>query len=255
MLIGVMDSGIGGLTTLAEIIRVRGGGSYVYFSDDAHCPYGNKSKDEIYLTVKSGAERLMREGAECIVLACNTATACAIDELRAKFKSFTFVGTEPCINTAKIYGKKLCVLATPATLSSSRFLRLSQGAECTFPRCNLLAAEIEKSFPSFLSAKQLLTQILAPYRGTRFDAAVLGCTHYCLLKRHIEKLLACPVKDGNNGVARRLRRLTGADSSPVSVELISSSGNICTLRAAANAILRQAVQAVSMSGEGGATLF
>ena len=239
MVTGVLDSGIGGLTTLSEILRVRGGGEYIYFADAAHCPYGDKSAAQIAAIVSAGAVRLMDEGAECIVLACNTATACAIDGLRAEFEKTTFVGTEPCIKTAKIYGKRLCVLATPLTIRQPRFARLLNGEDCFIPDCAPLAAEIEHGYPHLTGAYKMLAKILAPCRNEKFDACVLGCTHYCLIKDHVQKLLRCPVLDGNNGVARQLRKLAGASPDRGKVRLITSSPDIYTLRAAAEKILRQ----------------
>ena len=239
MVTGVLDSGIGGLTTLSEILRVRGGGEYIYFADAAHCPYGDKSAAQIAAIVRAGAVRLMDEGAECIVLACNTATACAIDGLRSEFEKTTFVGTEPCIKTAKIYGKRLCVLATPLTIRQPRFARLLNGEDCFIPDCAPLAAEIEHGYPHLTGAYKMLAKILAPCRNEKFDACVLGCTHYCLIKDHVQKLLRCPVLDGNNGVARQLRKLAGASPDRGKVRLITSAPDIYTLRAAAEKILRR----------------
>lgn len=239
MVTGVLDSGIGGLTTLSEILRVRGGGEYIYFADAAHCPYGDKSAAQIAAIVRAGAVRLMDEGAECIVLACNTATACAIDGLRAEFEKTTFVGTEPCIKTAKNYGKRLCVLATPLTIRQPRFARLLNGEDCFIPDCAPLAAEIEHGYPHLTGAYKMLAKILSPCRNEKFDACVLGCTHYCLMKDHVKKLLRCPVLDGNNGVARQLRKLAGASPDRGKVRLITSAPDIYTLRAAAEKILRR----------------
>ena len=239
MLIGVLDSGIGGLTTLAEIVRVRGGGDYVYFADQAHCPYGNKSAGEITAIVRGGVKRLIDVGAELIVLACNTATACAIDSLRTEFEKIAFVGTEPSINTAKIYGNKLCVLATPLTMRQPRFARLLTNVDCFIPDCSALAAEIEHSFPHLTGAYKTADRLLSPCLKERPDACVLGCTHYCLIKDHIKKLLRCPVVDGNNGVARRTRKLAGASSRPATFRFISSAPDLYNLRAAADIIFTQ----------------
>ena len=205
MVTGVLDSGIGGLTTLSEILRVRGGGEYIYFADAAHCPYGDKSAAQIAAIVRAGAVRLMDEGAECIVLACNT----------------------------------LCVLATPLTIRQPRFARLLNGEDCFIPDCAPLAAEIEHSYPHLTGAYKMLAKILAPCRNEKFDACVLGCTHYCLIKVYVQKLLRCPVLDGNNGVARQLRKLAGASPDRGKVRLITSAPDIYTLRAAAEKILRQ----------------
>ena len=242
MLIGITDSGIGGLTTLKEMLRVRGGGDYIYLADTASCPYGNKSAAQIADLARQNALALQREGAQTVVLACNTATACAIDLLRAEFAKITFIGTEPSINMAKIYGSRLLVLATPLTLAQPRFARLLQGVECTAPDCRRLAAEIEQSYPSLLAARKLLRKILAPYAHAPFDAAVLGCTHYCLLAKDVRKTLTLPVTDGNGGVARRVRKLCGACSSPARVRLVTTSfANYRAVRAAAKDILGENV--------------
>ena len=105
-----------------------------------------------------------------------------------------------------------------------------------------LAAEIEQSYPSLLTARKLLRKILAPYAHAPFDAAVLGCTHYCLLAKDVRKTLTLPVTDGNGGVARRVRKLCGACSSPARVRLVTTSfANYRAVRAAAKDILGENV--------------
>lgn len=238
MLIGVTDSGIGGLTTLEKIIRSRGGGDYLYLADGAHCPYGEKSAEQIREIMRENVSLLEAAGAKCVVLACNTATACAIDALRAEFAKITFIGTEPCIKTAEIYGKRLLLLATPLTLGQPRFSRLLADTDCALPDCSRLAGEIERGFPSMTEAKKLLLKILAPFRNERFDAAVLGCTHYVLLKDYIFKLLRCPVLDGSGGVARQARKLCGAETGEARVNVICNrEDTFRTVRAAADYLI------------------
>lgn len=220
MVIGIIDSGIGGLTTAAEIIRVRGGGDYIYYLDNARHPYGTKSKEEITRYMYEACDKLLGAGAEAIVIACNTATAACIDALRVKYSDTPFIGIEPSIKTAVNCGTDICVLATPLTLRQERFSRLLVGGKFRMPDCSGLADTIENDYPSLARARRLLDKKLRLYDDIRFDCAVLGCTHYSIMKDWISQRLKCKCVDGNGGVARQVRRLCGEDSLPPRIALV-----------------------------------
>lgn len=220
MVIGVIDSGIGGLTTLKEIIRVRGGGDYIYYLDNARHPYGIRSEKEIYSYMRKACDTLALLGAEAIAIACNTATAVCIDDLRREYPDTPFIGIEPSIKPAVRHGENICVLATPLTLKQERFSKLLTGATFHMPDCTGLADAIEEEYPCLARAQKTLTKALYRFSDIRFDSAVLGCTHYSYLGDWISKILGCPCFDGNGGVARQTRRICGDEQSPARVALI-----------------------------------
>ncbi|MDE6550024.1 MAG: glutamate racemase [Clostridia bacterium] len=220
MVIGVIDSGIGGLTTLKEIIRVRGGGDYIYYLDNARHPYGTRTPSEIHAYMRKACDTLTALGAEAIAIACNTATAVCIDALRKEYSDTPFIGIEPSIKPAVRQGGNVCVLATPLTLKQDRFSKLLTGATFHMPDCTGLADAIEEEYPSLLRAQKTLTKALYSMSDVRFDSAVLGCTHYSYLKEWISKRLNCPCFDGNGGVARQTRRICGEETCAARIALI-----------------------------------
>ena len=122
-MIGIFDSGVGGLSVYREIRKLLPEESYIYYSDSAHCPYGEKSKEYIIDRARSITRRLMGWGAEIVVVACNTATAAAISTLRKEFP-IKFIGMEPAIKPAAALTKTgvVGVLATAGTLKAEKYL-------------------------------------------------------------------------------------------------------------------------------------
>lgn len=219
MVTGIIDSGIGGLTTAAEIIRVCGGGRYIYLLDNAGHPYGTKERGELTDIMRRNCDTLLGMGAQAIVIACNTATAACIDVLRREYPGVPFIGTEPSVRTAAAYGRSVMVLATPLTVRQERFARLLTDGDYMLPDCSRLADAVEKGYPCLLQAKKILYKAVAPYRGRNVDCVVLGCTHYCLLREYVTSLMHAPCVDGNGGVARQVRRICGADGREAEVSL------------------------------------
>ena len=133
-MIGIFDSGVGGLSVFREIRKVLPDQKYIYYSDNAHCPYGEKSQEYIISRAKSITDFLISQGAEVIVVACNTATAAAISTLRAGY-SIPFIGMEPAVKPAALSTKTgtIGVLATAGTLKGSKYLntrdRFSDGVK------------------------------------------------------------------------------------------------------------------------------
>jgi len=208
----VYDSGIGGLTTLANIYKMLPNYNYIYFADNKNCPYGNKCKSELQEIVSKNISNLLkRYNITHIVLACNTATTATIELLRHNYK-IPIIGTEPNVKSPYMLGyKDITVIATPATVKQEKFLNLEHSL--SFSPTNIgiknLAICIENyylhnSVNDILRAKKIINSALL--RTNKSSAIVLGCTHYIFMKKYIENLgYAC--FDGNIGVAKRLKSL------------------------------------------------
>lgn len=204
------DSGIGGLTTLAKTISLLKY-DYLYFADDKHCPYGAHNKQEIlnYLTTIISSI-LTKYNIKFVVIACNTATASAIDELRILFKNIIFIGTEPAINLALKKGfKKILSLTTPLTSTLNRYAFLCQKATTKVKTISIknLVYNIENyKFNSTLKNKFILLKNVATIcrQSKNHDCIVLGCTHYVFLKPLIKQFCNLPLIDGNLGVTKNL---------------------------------------------------
>lgn len=225
MRIGFLDSGIGGITTLAQSVKALGGGDYVYLADTKNAPFGNKSFEELCNVGKSGISFLKRLGCEYVVLACNTLTANAKADLVKLFPEITFIGTEPAVLPATRECLKVALLATPSTIKSQRMQELlgkCRGQVTCYPLASL-AGIIENSiFDLPLLHKYVennLIQLLS------YDAVVLGCTHFVYLKEmiasHFPKI---KIYDGNVGVATRLKALVGEQKTPLRCQFFDSKG-------------------------------
>jgi glutamate racemase len=182
--IGILDSGIGGLSVLRHIKAELPNEHLLYLADQAHVPYGSRSHDEIsrYIT---GITRLFLDNqAKLIVVACNTASAAALDTLRQTFPALPIVGMEPAIKPAAAQTRsgKIGVLATPGTFHSRRYVslvtRYGQDIEVFEDPCIGLVELIEAGAFSDPATEQLLRRILEPMLQSGVDTLVLGCTHY-----------------------------------------------------------------------------
>ena len=211
--IAVFDSGVGGISVLRHLRRVMPGERFLYFGDSANAPYGTRPTEEIRDLTIAAAEKLMSRGIKALVLACNTATAAAIKDLRLRHPETIIIGIEPALKMAtdRWPGGKIGVMATPATLREGKFARLmTRCAEaCTvvkLPAAGLVEL-VEAGKANSPESEALLAPLLAPHRG-QLDAVVLGCTHYPFAAATISRLLGenCAVLDGGRGTALQTRR-------------------------------------------------
>ena len=205
--IAFFDSGIGGLTVLAECKKRMPDEIFYYYGDNAHAPYGTLPRETIFSYTQNAFAFFEKLNVRGAVLACNTATAICAERLRQRY-AFPIIGAEPAILPSLTPGGKTLVLATPATIESARFSRLRKIAQTRCPTatlvctpCPTLAGEIETHLfdEGYDYTKNLPT--LAP------NAVVLGCTHYIYIKKRIHEFYNAPVYDGNEGIANRLRSL------------------------------------------------
>lgn len=229
MKVGFFDSGYGGLSVLEAFRRLCPGVETEYVGDSEHCPYGNRSDDEIFELSDACVQKLFAKGCGMIVVACNTATAAAIDRLRAKYPDTPFVGLEPAIKPAALRSKSgvVAVLATRGTFNG----RLYNETKSRFARnVNVIATvadefveEVEKlkggSVDSLSAAKyarleRIVRSRIEPLLAAGADKIVLGCTHFPHLRPLIEKVAAgrAEVIDSSDAVASQAKRVFEASS-------------------------------------------
>ncbi|MBQ8685870.1 MAG: glutamate racemase [Clostridia bacterium] len=202
--VGFFDSGIGGLTVLAECRKRINDEIFYYYGDNEHAPYGNLPAEAIKKFVFSAFDTFAALKVKAAVVACNTATAVCVEALRKKYP-FPIVGAEPAVLPAVKRGGKVFVLTTRATYESNRFRALCSRIRQKYPNadiqphaCDLLAGTIEERlFDASFDYTPFLPQ------GSP-DAVVLGCTHYIYLKDRLRAFYGCEIFDGNEGMANRL---------------------------------------------------
>lgn len=235
--IGIFDSGSGGLTVLREIRKILPDERYIYWSDNAHCPYGEKTPEYIIERSKAITEQLLSMGVQAVVVACNTATAAAISTLRSGYP-VPFVGMEPAVKPAATGTRTgvVGVLATASTLKAPKYLNI-KGQYADAVR---IAERVGEGFVELVEALELdgphaeavVRASLEPLLAQGADTIVLGCTHYPFLLPLMQRIAPPDVHfiDPAPAVARRLADVLGmngiptADSAP-GVELLSSGPN------------------------------
>ena len=208
--IGVFDSGVGGISVLAELERELPHEHFIYYGDTLHAPYGTKTPEEVMTCVRQVMKELTAREVKAVVIACNTATSVAAATLRQEM-TLPIIGMEPALKPASLIrqGGAILVLATPVTLSLPKFQslmeRYGEGA-VPLPCPGLMDLVEQKNFPE---AKHYLQQALSAYDLAAVDAIVLGCTHYVFLRPLLRELLPdhVQVMDGNSGTAKQLRRV------------------------------------------------
>ena len=218
--IAVFDSGLGGISVLRHLLRLMPGERYLYFGDSANAPYGSRTTAEVRELTLAAAEKLMaRKPLKALVLACNTATAAAVKDLRSKYPDLIVIGIEPALKVAADHypGGRIGVMATEVTLREEKFDTLLHRfhENCSITKIPMpgLVQLVEAGKTETPEMENLLGTLLAPYIG-RLDAVVLGCTHYPLAARDISRVLGETVVllVGGEGTARETRRrLASAD--------------------------------------------
>ena len=194
-MIGIFDSGVGGLSVFREIRKLLPEERYVYFSDNAHCPYGEKSKEYIIGRARTITDFMLQEGADIIVVTCNTATAAAIKTLRTEYP-ISFIGMEPAVKPAAAITRTgvIGVLATAGTLKADKYLS-TKGLHAE----DVTVVEhigqgfvelVENGITTGPKAEAIIMESLEPLLDAGADTIVLGCTHYPFLKDTIVKVAA-----------------------------------------------------------------
>ena len=240
--IAVFDSGVGGISVLRHLLRYLPGERYLYFGDSANAPYGSRTTEEVRQLTLAAAEKLTTEyGIKALVIACNTATAAAVNEIRETYPDLIVIGIEPALKVGadRFPGGCIGVMATEVTLRENKFDTLLHRFEddCTIAKIPApgLVQRIEAGDTDGPETENLLRTILADHVG-KLDALVLGCTHYPFAAKAISRILGDNVRllDGGDGTARETkRRLEEAgllEEGDGEVTIINSAGNPEMLR-------------------------
>lgn len=215
--IGVFDSGVGGISVLQHIHQLLPHEHLLYFADSKHAPYGSKTPQEIQSRCFEITDFLIAQGAKAIVVACNTATAAAIDAMRGRY-TLPIFGMEPAVKPAAEASKNgiIGVLATVGTLKSAQFAGLlesyGRNVEVVTQGCIGLVECIERGELNAEHTLALLQQYCQPLLDKGADTVVLGCTHYPFVKAHIQRIVGDKVTliDTGAAVAKHLQNRLGA---------------------------------------------
>lgn len=211
--IAVFDSGVGGISVLRHLRRLLPGERYLYFGDSANAPYGSRTTHEVRSLTLAAADKILTSyPVKALVIACNTATAAAVQDVRQKYPDLIVIGIEPALKLAADHfpGGRVGVMATEVTLREEKFDQLLS----RFPHCQVekipapgLVQLIEAGKTESEETLALLTKILGPYVG-KLDALVLGCTHYPFASKAITQVLGEEVTllEGGDGTARETQR-------------------------------------------------
>jgi glutamate racemase len=217
--IGVFDSGVGGLSVWKEIIKVLPEESIVYLADNAHCPYGPRPEAEIIALCEKNVDFLLSHQCKLMVVACNTATAAAIEALRSQY-DIPFVGMEPAIKPAALHSKtgKVGVLATQGTVNGKLF-KSTSGKYANHVEMHVqighgLVELVEAGKAESPEAEHLLRKYVEPMLEKGVDQIVLGCTHYPFLLATLQKITGKGVNivDPAGAIALQTQRIVNEKS-------------------------------------------
>lgn len=212
--IGFIDSGVGGISVLKEAVKLLPKEDYIYFGDSKNAPYGTKSVKEVQRLTFDACELLINHNVKALVIACNTATSAAINELREKYKFMPVIGIEPALKPAVELNRKgkVIIMATPMTLVEKKFNKLMQNYESTAEIVSLpcpgLVELIENGIIEGDELNDYISYKFSSLAENNIAAVVLGCTHYPFIKKQLLKFLGegTPILDGSIGTAKYLKK-------------------------------------------------
>ena len=215
--IGIFDSGIGGISVLKEIYKLMPDWDLIYFGDQIHVPYGPRSLDQVREFSVAITNFLISKGASIIVVACNAASAAALHHLRSIFPEIPFIGMEPAVKPAAKTTKsgKVGVLATPATFQGKLYAsvveRFAHDVELIQDTCPGLVQEIEKGHLKSKTTRLILEKALFPMLDKGIDTIVLGCTHYPFVIPLIKEIVGDQVTviDPAPSIAAQINKVAG----------------------------------------------
>lgn len=238
--IGFFDSGVGGISVLKQALKILPNENYIYYGDSGNAPYGIKTVEEVKKLSFKATDFLLSKGAKAIVVACNTATSAAIEDLRKAYNDIPVIGIEPALKPAIELNNSgsIITMATPMTLSEKKFNNLMNKYENNSPieslPCPGLVELIESGIIEGEEINCYLEEKFKNYLNNKIAAVVLGCTHYPFIKEEIKKIVGNEVKviDGGYGTAKQLERklelnnLLNKNGLQGKVEIYNSSKNI-----------------------------
>jgi glutamate racemase len=218
--IGIFDSGVGGLSVLRAVRQQLSCHPLIYLADQAHVPYGPRTKDEIRAFAAGITRFLLDQGAQVIVIACNAASAASLYDLREKFPTTPFVGMEPAVKpaAAETHSGVIGVLATPVTFQGELYAsvveRFARGVTVLQDACPGLVSQIEAGELDTPATRAILEKALRPMIVRGVDTVVMGCTHYPFVIPLIQQIVGPNVQviDPAPAVARQVERILEARS-------------------------------------------
>ena len=214
--IGVYDSGLGGLSVWRELRRLLPEESLIYLGDGKNCPYGDRPREEVARLADEAVGYLVGLGCKLVVVACNTATAAAIEELRTKYYPLPIVGMEPAVKPACLHTRSgvVGVLATERSLDGDLFRRTAarygEHIEVIAAAGRGFVELVESDREQSPEAEQAVRRVVDPMLERGADQIVLGCTHYPFLRETLERVIGereVTVVDPSPAVARRVKQL------------------------------------------------
>jgi len=212
--IGVIDSGLGGLTVAKKIIHSFPNEEIIYFGDTGRCPYGNRETKEIKKFVWEMIHFLLKKDIKALVVACNTATAVMIDEIKERLSIPVFGVIDPAAKEAvkQTRNKRIGVIATTRTIESGLYeekLKRQQQVEVFSKDCPLFVPLIESVGDNEAEIIQMAKEYLSVFKKRGIDTLVLGCTHYPLIAKEIQKVVGSDVKliDSTTQIVKELRKI------------------------------------------------
>lgn len=212
-MIGIFDSGIGGLTTVRALMDSLDGHDLIYFGDTARTPYGSKSRETVIRYAIENTEFLLSKGAKVIVIACNTASSVATEVLKEKFHIPVFEVITPAVERAVHQSRRnhIGIIGTRGTINSGIYERLIKeqlpDASVFSTPCPLLVPLVEEGWFERPETRMIVKKYLHPLKVRKVDTLILGCTHYPLLKPIIQEKIGRHVNviDSSVAVAERIR--------------------------------------------------
>src|SRR3989344_4248370 len=214
-MIGIFDSGVGGLTVVKEIFKNLPEYQIIYFGDTARLPYGTKGADFVKKYSEKITEWLLHKNAKIIIIACNTSSAWAADSLKKKFKRIpVFEMINPAVAEAIITtkNKKIGIIGTPGTIRSGAYqkklLKADPSLKIFTQPCPLLVPLVEEGLVDDKITIEIIKRYLEPLKGRGIDTLILGCTHYPLLKKVIENTIDSGIKVVNpaESLAKKVKK-------------------------------------------------
>ncbi len=210
--IGIIDSGIGGLSITSTLIKKLPKESFIYLADSKNCPYGEKPSEEIHRLTKIMVDFLLKKDIKLLVIACNTITVTCIDRLRKDYPNLPIIGIVPVIKTAveKTKNKKIGIFSTLVTAKSKYQKDLINNFAND---CSVLNLGSERLVPlierrDFESVGEVLKTELKPFKKAQIDTLALGCSHFPLIKKQMQKYLPnVLILDSSEAVARQVERI------------------------------------------------
>lgn len=245
MRVGFFDSGLGGLTVLKEAINNHGlKGDIWYLGDTLNTPYGTKRTSFVKEIIHENINYLVENGCNPIVIACNTATALCVKELREKYKDITIIGTEPAVKVAADANedKRIMVLATTITVSQEKLHNLVDVLDIS-EKVDMLAADQLVKFAEHENCNNLndevdkyIEELISDYDMNEFSHIVLGCTHFPLFRQNFERIVKklypnsdVKVIDGARGISENLmkniQKIDASNPTATSITVVTTNVN------------------------------